>query len=128
MPGGLLDGGDTWQGSGTALWTQGQDMVDLAKLLGVDLMTGHWEFTLGQARVKHIIDKDFAGQIEFIAQNIKTNDFGDPVFKSHVMREINGVPCAIIGQAFPCSPIANPRYLMADWGFGWTRHVRRVRK
>ncbi len=114
----LLDGGDTWQGSGTALWTQGQDMVDAAKLLGVDLMTGHWEFTLGQERVKHIIDQDFAGQIEFIAQNIKTNDFGDPVFKSHVMREINGVPCAIIGQAFPYSPIANPRYLMADWGFG----------
>ena len=114
----LLDGGDTWQGSGTALWTQGQDMVDAAKLLGVDLMTGHWEFTLGQERVKQIIDKDFAGQIEFIAQNIKTNDFGDPVFKSHVMREINGVPCAIIGQAFPYCPIANPRYLMADWGFG----------
>jgi S-sulfosulfanyl-L-cysteine sulfohydrolase len=114
----LLDGGDTWQGSGTALWTQGQDMVDAAKLLGVDLMTGHWEFTLGQERVKQIIDKDFAGQIEFIAQNIKTNDFGDPVFKSHVMREINGVPCAIIGQAFPYSPIANPRYLMPDWGFG----------
>ncbi len=114
----LLDGGDTWQGSATALWTQGQDMVDAAKLLGVDLMTGHWEFTLGQERVKQIIDKDFAGQIEFIAQNIKTNDFGDPVFKSHVMREINGVPCAIIGQAFPYSPIANPRYLMPDWGFG----------
>ena len=114
----LLDGGDTWQGSGTALWTQGQDMVDAAKLLGVDLMTGHWEFTLGQERVKQIIDQDFAGQIEFIAQNIKTNDFGDPVFKSHVMREINGVPCAIIGQAFPYSPIANPRYLVPDWGFG----------
>ena len=114
----LLDGGDTWQGSGTALWTQGQDMVDAAKLLGVDLMTGHWEFTLGQERVKQIIDQDFAGQIEFIAQNIKTNDFGDPVFKSHVMREINGVPCAIIGQAFPYSPIANPRYLMPDLGFG----------
>ncbi|MBK9574469.1 MAG: thiosulfohydrolase SoxB [Rhodoferax sp.] len=114
----LLDGGDTWQGSGTALWTQGQDMVEAAKLLGVDLMTGHWEFTLGMERVKQIVDKDFAGQIEFIAQNIKTNDFGDPVFKPYVLREINGVPCAIIGQAFPYTPIANPRYLMADWGFG----------
>ncbi len=114
----LLDGGDTWQGSGTALWTQGQDMVEAAKLLGVDLMTGHWEFTLGMDRVKQIVDKDFAGQIEFIAQNIKTNDFGDPVFKPYVLREINGVPCAIIGQAFPYTPIANPRYLMADWGFG----------
>ena len=114
----FLDGGDTWQGSATALWTNGQDMVDASKLLGVDLMTGHWEFTLGMDRVKQIVDKDFAGRIEFIAQNIKTNDFGDLVFKPYVMREINGVPCAIIGQAFPYSPIANPRYLMADWGFG----------
>ena len=114
----FLDGGDTWQGSATALWTNGQDMVDASKLLGVDLMTGHWEFTLGQDRVKQIIEKDFAGQIEFIAQNIKTNDFGDLVFKPYVMREINGVSCAIIGQAFPYTPIANPRYLVADWGFG----------
>ncbi len=114
----LLDGGDTWQGSATALWTKGQDMVDACKLLGVDLMTGHWEFTLGQDRVKEIVDKDFAGKIEFIAQNIKTNDFGDPVFKPYVMREINGVPCAIIGQAFPYTPIANPRYLVSEWGFG----------
>jgi S-sulfosulfanyl-L-cysteine sulfohydrolase len=114
----LLDGGDTWQGSATALWTKGQDMVDACKLLGVDLMTGHWEFTLGQERVKEIVDKDFAGKIEFIAQNIKTNDFGDPVFKPYVMREMNGVPVAIIGQAFPYTPIANPRYLMAEWGFG----------
>jgi S-sulfosulfanyl-L-cysteine sulfohydrolase len=114
----LLDGGDTWQGSGTSLWTNGQDMVDACKLLGVDLMTGHWEFTLGMERVKQIVDKDFAGKIEFIAQNIKTNDFGDPVFKPYVMRQINGVPCAIIGQAFPYTPIANPRYMVADWGFG----------
>ena len=114
----LLDGGDTWQGSATALWTNGQDMVDAAKLLGVDLMTGHWEFTLGMERVKQIVERDFAGSIEFIAQNIKTNDFGDPVFKAYVQRQINGVPCAIIGQAFPYTPIANPRYLMADWGFG----------
>ncbi len=114
----LLDGGDTWQGSGTALWTRGQDMVEACKWLGVDVMTGHWEFTLGMERVKEIVDKDFAGQIEFIAQNIQTQDFGDPVFKPYVMREINGVPCAIIGQAFPYTPIANPRYLVADWAFG----------
>ncbi len=114
----LLDGGDTWQGSGTALWTRGQDMVEAAKLLGVDIMTGHWEFTLGMERVKEIIDKDFAGKVDFIAQNVKTQDFGDPVFKPYVMREINGVPCAIIGQAFPYTPIANPRYMVADWAFG----------
>jgi sulfur-oxidizing protein SoxB len=114
----LLDGGDTWQGSATALWTQGQDMVDAAKLLGVDVMTGHWEFTLGMERVKEIIDKDFAGKVDFVAQNVKTTDFGDPVFKPYVIRPVNGVPCAIIGQAFPYTPIANPRYLVADWEFG----------
>jgi len=74
----LLDGGDTWQGSATSLWTRGQDMVDAAKLLGVDVMTGHWEFTYGAARVKEVVDRDFAGRIDFIAQNVRTADFGDP--------------------------------------------------
>ncbi|ODS91172.1 MAG: thiosulfohydrolase SoxB [Comamonas sp. SCN 65-56] len=114
----LLDGGDTWQGSGTALWTKGQDMVDACKLLGVDVMTGHWEFTLGMERVKEIIDKDFAGKVDFVAQNVKTTDFGDPVFKPYVIKQINGVAVAIIGQAFPYTPIANPRYMVADWEFG----------
>jgi sulfur-oxidizing protein SoxB len=114
----LLDGGDTWQGSATALWTKGQDMVDAARLLGVDVMTGHWEFTLGMQRVQEILEKDFAGKVEFLAQNVKTADFGDPVFKPYVIREINGVPVAIIGQAFPYTPIANPRYFVAEWEFG----------
>jgi S-sulfosulfanyl-L-cysteine sulfohydrolase len=114
----LLDGGDTWQGSATALWTGAQDMVDASKLLGVDVMTGHWEFTYGMDRVKEIVEKDFKGRIEFLAQNIKTNDFGDPVFKPYTLREINGVAVAIIGQAFPYTPIANPRYFVADWAFG----------
>ncbi len=114
----LLDGGDSWQGSATALWSNGQDMVDASKLLGVEIMTGHWEFTYGAERVKEIITKDFAGKIEFLAQNVKTTDFGDPVFKPYVIREINGVPVAIIGQAFPYTPIANPRYKVPDWTFG----------
>jgi sulfur-oxidizing protein SoxB len=114
----LLDGGDTWQGSATALWTNAQDMVDAAKLLGVDVMTGHWEFTYGQERVKQIVDGDFKGRIDFVAQNVKTQDFGDDVFAPYTLKEINGVPVAIIGQAFPYTPIANPRYLVPDWSFG----------
>ena len=114
----LLDGGDTWQGSGTAMWSNGQDMVEAAKLLGVDIMTLHWECTYGSERVVEVSEKDFAGKIQILAQNIKTADFGDPVFDAYTMREINGVPVAIIGQAFPYTPIANPRYMVADWTFG----------
>ncbi len=114
----LLDGGDTWQGSATALWTKGQDMIEAQKLLGVDLMTGHWEFTLGAARVKQVVEGDFKGKVEFLAQNIKTADFGDPVFAPYSIRQMNGVPVAIVGQAFPYTPIANPRYFVSEWNFG----------
>jgi sulfur-oxidizing protein SoxB len=114
----LLDGGDTWQGSATALWTKGQDMVDACLLMGVDAMTAHWEMTLGDKRVKEIVEKDFKGKVDFIAQNIKTTDFGDSVFDPYVIKEMNGVPVAIIGQAFPYTPIANPRYLIPEWSFG----------
>ena len=114
----LLDGGDTWQGSATSLWTKGQDMVEAQKRLGVDVMTGHWEFTYGAERVTEIVEKDFAGRIDFVAQNVKTTDFGDPVFKPYVIRTINGVPVAIVGQAFPYTPIANPRYFVPEWTFG----------
>ena len=114
----LLDGGDTWQGSATALWTNAQDMVDACKALTVDVMTGHWEFTYGMKRVKEIVERDFKGHIDFVAQNVKTTDFGDPVFQPYVLKDINGVKVAIVGQAFPYTPIANPRYMVADWAFG----------
>jgi sulfur-oxidizing protein SoxB len=114
----LLDGGDTWQGSATALWTNGQDMVDACKLLGVDLMSGHWEFTLGAQRVQQIVENDLRGRIGFLAQNIRTTDFGDPVFEPAALRSVNGVPVAVIGQAFPYTPIANPRHFVPDWTFG----------
>ena len=114
----LLDGGDTWQGSATALWTNAQDMVEATKLLGVNVMTGHWEFTYGMERVKQLVDGDLQGRIEFVAQNVRTTDFGDPVFKPYTLREMNGVKVAVVGQAFPYTPIANPRWLVADWAFG----------
>jgi sulfur-oxidizing protein SoxB len=114
----LLDGGDNWQGSATALWSRAQDMVDASKLLGVDIMTGHWEFTYGAARLQEVLKKDFAGKVDFVAQNVKTADFGDPVFRPYVIREINGVPVAVIGQAFPYTPIANPRHFVPEWTFG----------
>jgi len=114
----LLDGGDTWQGSATALWTQGKDMVDACTLLGVDMMTGHWEFTLGAERVKEIIETELKGKIEFVAQNVLDATWEEPVFSPYSIREMNGVPVAIIGQAFPYTPIANPRWMIPDWSFG----------
>ncbi|HZF18939.1 MAG TPA: thiosulfohydrolase SoxB [Burkholderiales bacterium] len=114
----LLDGGDTWQGSATSLWTRGQDMIEAQKLLGVDIMTGHWEFTYGADRVREVLAKDFAGRIEFLAQNVETGDFGDPVFKPYTIRSLGDVPVAIIGQAFPYTPIAHPRRFVPDWRFG----------
>jgi sulfur-oxidizing protein SoxB len=115
----LMDGGDTWQGSATALWTNAQDMVDACIALGVDVMAPHWEMTYGAERVQEIVNGDFkkAG-IEFVAQNVVTSDFGDQVFKPYVIKVINGVQVAIIGQAFPYTPIANPRWMMPDWSFG----------
>jgi len=114
----LLDSGDTWQGSGTAYWTNGADMVGAQKLLGVNVMAPHWEFTLGAERVKEIIEKDFKGSVDFVAQNVKTADFGDQVFKPYSMKVMNGVQVAIIGQAFPYTPVANPRHFTPDWTFG----------
>ncbi len=125
----LLDGGDTWQGTALSLWTKGQDMVDAQLKLGVDVMTAHWEFTYGQDRVKEIVNKDFKGKIDFVAQKVKINAFGDPVFPNYVMKQMNGVQVAIIGQAFPYTPIANPGYLIPDWTFGIdTDHMQKVVK
>jgi S-sulfosulfanyl-L-cysteine sulfohydrolase len=84
----------------------------------VDVMTAHWEFTFGEKRMQEIIEKDFASRIDFIAQNVKTKDFEDPVFKPFVIKEMNGARVAIIGQAFPYTPIANPSWQVPNWTFG----------
>ena len=126
----LMDSGDTWQGSATALWTQGKDMVDACKLLGVDIMTGHWEFTYGIDRVHEIVNNELKGHIDFVAQNVLlTEDAqfeGKPahdedtgqVFQPYVIREVNGIKVGVIGQAFPYTTLANPRYMIEDWTFG----------
>ena len=112
----LLDGGDSWQGSATSLWTRGADMIGAQKLLGTDLMTAHWEFTYGAQRVRQAVDEELG--FEFIAQNVKTVDFEDPVFKPYSVRTVGGIALAVIGQAFPYTPIANPRHMVPDWTFG----------
>ncbi|HXI35799.1 MAG TPA: thiosulfohydrolase SoxB [Burkholderiales bacterium] len=112
----LLDGGDSWQGSATALWTQGADMIGAQKRLGVDYATGHWEFTYGEERVKQALAE--AAPIQFLAQNVRTADFEEEVFAPYALRTVNGVPLAVIGQAFPYTPIAHPRRFVADWTFG----------
>lgn len=114
----LLDGGDSWQGSATALWTAGQDMVEASLALGVDVMTGHWEFTHGAERVLYVVRHDFKDKVAFIAQNIVHEDSADTVFETYVIREQNGIPVAIIGQAFPYTPKANGAQFTPSWEFG----------
>ncbi len=128
----LLDGGDTWQGSGTAYWTRGKDMVGACNLLGVDVMTGHWEFTyLDEEVISNV--KDFKG--DFVCQNVFVKDdasfdynFADfegydeetqRAFKPYTIKEMDGgIRVAVIGQAFPYTPIANPGRFIPDWTFG----------
>ncbi|GAB4288209.1 MAG: thiosulfohydrolase SoxB [Thiohalomonadaceae bacterium] len=123
----LLDGGDTWQGSGTAYWTRGKDMVGACNRLGVDIMTGHWEFTYLDKEVLENVG-EFKG--EFVAQNIKVREEalfdGFPsfdentghAFKPYTIRNVGGVKVAVIGQAFPYTPIANPARFIPNWTFG----------
>ncbi len=111
----LLDGGDTWQGSYTALKTAAQDMVDVTNKLGVDAMTAHWEFTLGQERVEELRDKL---NFPFLAGNVKDTEWEEAVFDSTAFFERGGVKIAVIGQAFPYTPVANPRWMIPTWSFG----------
>ena len=123
----LLDGGDTWQGSATSVWTRGMDMVGACNQLGVDVMTGHWEFTYLE---KEILQNLLAFKGEFVAQNIKVKDEAvfegaavfdentNHAFKPYTIKQINGVRVAVIGQSFPYTPIANPSRFIPNWSFG----------
>jgi len=123
----LLDGGDTWQGSGTALWTRGRDMVEACNLLGVEVMTGHWEFTYPDSETSANAEH-FNG--DFIAQNVRAtedalfegidvyDEDSGHVFPPYVMKTVGGHRLAIIGQAFPYTPIANPQRFIPNWTFG----------
>ena len=111
----LLDGGDTWQGSYTSLKTKGQDMVDAMAMLKPDAMVGHWEFTFGVKRLNEIIE---SMDYPFLGGNVFDNEWDEPVFESTAFFEKGGVKVAVIGQHFPYTPIANPRYMVPQWSFG----------
>ena len=123
----LLDGGDTWQGSGTALKTHGMDMVNACNLLGVDVMTGHWEFTYQDQQV---LDNIQAFNGDFVAQNVFAteealfdgtdvyDEDSGHVFPPYTIKELAQSRIAIIGQAFPYTPVANPKRFIPDWTFG----------
>ena len=111
----FLDGGDTWQGSYTSLKTNGQDMVDCMKLLRPDAMTGHWEFTFGTDRFLEITE---SMGYPFLASNIFDTEWDEPAFEHTAMFEKGGVPVAVIGQAMPYTPIANPRWMFPEYSFG----------
>ncbi|MBR0966497.1 thiosulfohydrolase SoxB [Bradyrhizobium diazoefficiens] len=123
----LVDGGDLWQGTGLANVMQGRDMVEVANLLGIEAMTGHWEFTYGEQVLRDNLER-FKG--EFLAQNVFLTEeaaFNDArafdsatgrVFKPSVIKELGGYRVAIVGQAFPYVPIAHPKRFTPDWSFG----------
>src|SRR5215467_11794348 len=111
----LLDGGDTWQGSLGSLRTRAQDMVDCVRLLRPDAMTGHWEFTYGEARVKELIK---SLSYPFLALNVRNDEWQEPAFDAYKMFEKGSVRIAVLGQAFPYTPIANPRWMIPNWSFG----------
>jgi sulfur-oxidizing protein SoxB len=117
----LLDGGDALQGSYTALHTKGGDMLAVLHQLGVEATTGHWEFTLGANRVAEVfgsIERRGTSDLTFLAGNVRDTDFAEPVFPALAMYERGGVQIAVVGQAFPYTPIANPRWMIPAWSFG----------
>ena len=123
----LLDGGDLWQGTGLANSLKGADMVEAANLLGIEAMTGHWEFTYGVDALRANLERfkgEFLAQNVFLTEEAKFNDAKafDPasgrVFKPSLLKEIGGRRVAVIGQAFPYVPIAHPRRFTPDWTFG----------
>jgi sulfur-oxidizing protein SoxB len=123
----LLDGGDSWQGSGLSLALAGADLVDAANLLGVEAMTGHWEFTYGEKILRRNLERfkgDFLAQNVFLTQDAAFNDAPafDPasgrVFKPAIIKEVGGRRIGIIGQAFPYVPVAHPNRFVPDWTFG----------
>ena len=113
----LLDGGDTWHGSYTCYHTKGQDMVNVMNALNPDAMTFHWEFTLGSERVQEIVENlPFAA----LGQNIFDAEWDEPtdLFPPYKMFERGGTKIAVIGQAFPYMPIANPGWMFPEYSFG----------
>lgn len=112
----LLDGGDTWHGSMTSHLTKGQDVVDAMNLLGVEAMTSHWEWTLGTERVKEIVETQL--KFPFLGANIFDAEWDEPAFEPYQMFERGGVQIAVIGQAFPYMPIANPKWMFPEYSFG----------
>ncbi len=111
----FLDGGDTWQGSLGANRTRGQDVVDCVKLMKPDAMTGHWEFTYGEARMKELV-----GELDypFLALNVRDTEWQEPVFPAYKLFDKAGVKVAVLGEAFAYTPIANPRWMIPKWSFG----------
>ena len=133
-----IDGGDLWQGSGTSLWTRGVDMVEASNLLGLDVMVGHWEFTY---RENEVLSNVALFKGDFIGQNVRVKEdalFGDEyaaltekydgrglydedtghAFRPYVIKEVNGLRIAVVGQAFPRTANANPQEFFPDWSFG----------
>lgn len=111
----LLDGGDTWQGSYVSNTTLGADMVQIMNMLKPDAMTGHWEFTYGEDRVRELVD---VLPFPFLGSNIYDKEWDEPVYDPTAFYDRGGVKIAVVGQAFPYLPIANPGWMFPSLSFG----------
>ena len=117
----LLDGGDTIQGSATALWSRGEDMVRVSNQLGVEVFTPHWEFVYGLDRVKELFgDREQKGLFggDFVAHNVAELNWADRPFRPFTIRDVGGARVGVIGQAFPYTPVSHPRRFVPDLTFG----------
>src|SRR5262249_28078404 len=68
-----------------------------------------------EARVKELI-KGLG--FPFLALNIRDTEWNKAAFEPMKMFEKGGVKIAVLGQAFPYTPVANPRWMMPKWSFG----------
>jgi S-sulfosulfanyl-L-cysteine sulfohydrolase len=117
----VLDGGDSLQGSATALWSRGEDMVQVMNRLGVEVFTPHWEFTHGIGRVKELFgDRDSRGRFagDFVCHNCRELNWGEPVFKPYTLKTVGAVTVGVVGQAFPYVPVSHPRRFVPGLSFG----------
>jgi S-sulfosulfanyl-L-cysteine sulfohydrolase len=91
----LLDGGDEFQGSGPAAWSQGEAILAPLKALGIDVFTpGNWEPAYGPEIFKRTMARLGC---PVVCYNFHDKASGDRIFPASVTLERHGVKIAVVG-------------------------------